>query len=373
MNIHFKKQCITFTILIITGLIAMTIYSRPFPQFKINMTTPYEIFNSPQYQEGKFQGPAKVLNMTPDSMLKSALQYFKKNNNQEPSIHLPVQPVDLSFLTQTGQNTLNSTWIGHSSLMINISGYRILTDPVFETKVSLVGPTRYIGEPPFSPDALPDIDLVIISHDHYDHLNKSSVTLLNPKTRFFVTPLGVGSRLIKWGIPENKIVELDWWDSFDFDEKLKIIATPAQHFSGRGLFDRNKTLWASWAIQTDRYKLFFSGDSGYFNGFKKIGDKLGPFDITFLECGAYDRLWHGVHMFPEETIQAHLDLKGNILHPIHWGTFNLAHHSWDDPMIRAKKAADKRKIRLATPMVGQTIDYPAKNFGMPWWEDLSTN
>lgn len=326
-----------------------------------------KVILSAQYKDGKFTSGKEVLTMGPKDFVSSTWRFFFEKNDQMPVSRLPVTPVDLSLFNskQTGQ--LNSTWLGHSSLMINISGYKVLTDPVFETKVSILGPTRYNGDVPMDPGMLPDIDIVIISHDHYDHLNKASVLLLAPKTTLFVVPLAVGDRLVRWGVPQEKIIELDWWESYTFDSKLTISALPSQHFSGRGIFDRNTTLWASWAIKTPGFNLFFSGDSGYFDGFKEIGDRFGPFDMTFLECGAYDRMWKAVHMFPEETVQAHMDLKGKVLHPIHWGTFKLAPHPWYDPMQRVKKAAFQNGIQLATPIAGQTIEFGSGHLGTDWW------
>ncbi|MCF6246690.1 MAG: MBL fold metallo-hydrolase [Desulfobacula sp.] len=327
-----------------------------------------KIQHSPQYKDGKFAGEKKALTMTPVDWVKSSWRFLFEKNGRTPVQQLPIQSVDLSFFNSNRADQLNSTWIGHSSLLINISGYKILADPVFEKKVSVVGPTRFNGEAPLNPDELLRIDLVIISHDHYDHLNKASILQLLPKVNRFLTPLAVGKRLMDWGIPAKKIIQMDWWENFQFDNHLKITATPAQHFSGRGVFDRNKTLWASWVITTPEFNIFYSGDSGYFNGFKKIGERFGPFDMTFLECGAYDKLWHGVHMFPEETVQAHIDLKGNLLHPIHWGTFNLALHPWYDPMQRVEKAAKDNNITIATPIAGQTIEYGTQRTGFNWWD-----
>lgn len=310
--------------------------------------------------------------MTMKDGIISFWRFLFEKNDQIPDRPLPTQVVDLSYFNTKKPDELNYTWLGHSSLMININGYKVLTDPVFEKKVSIVGPSRFNGELPLDPTLLSGIDIVIISHDHYDHLNKFSIKLLAPVTQKFIVPLAVGKRLVSWGVPENKIIELDWWEKYSHDTKLKITATPAQHFSGRGIGDRNSTLWASWVISTPEFNIFFSGDSGYFKGFKKVGEKFGPFDITFIECGAYDEQWKKVHMFPEETVQAHLDLKGKLLQPVHWGTFNLALHPWYDPMQRAVKAAGSNNISIATPMAGQSIVYGLNN-GSHWWEKPLNN
>ena len=287
--------------------------------------------------------------------------------DRTPARQLPQQPVDLAYFSNPESNQLNVTWLGHSTLMINIDGYRVLTDPVFEKRVSVVGPARFNGEVPVDIRRLPSIDAVIISHDHYDHLNKSSVQQLDRKTDRFIVPLGVGARLVKWGLPPSKIVELDWWAEYRISPGLMIGATPAQHFSGRGLTDRNATLWASWVIATPRHKIFFSGDTGYFDGFRQIGQVYGPFDMTFIECGAYNTSWAQVHMFPEQTVQAHLDLGGNVLHPIHWGTFNLALHPWYEPMERLTEAANAAGVTIATPVVGATTVYGQNLPVQKWW------
>ncbi len=380
MNIHFKyllPNRITrkplIMILLITGVIVMLFNTCSTAHHRATVTDQQKIEHSSQYRDGKFTSGKEALTMTPKDWVTSSWRFLFEKNRQTPDGPIPAQPVDLTLFNQKSDTGLNSTWIGHSSLLINISGYRILTDPVFETKVSIVGPTRYNGDAPLDPDELPDIDVVIISHDHYDHLNKASILKLVEKTRLFITPLAVGARLFDWGVPKEKILEMDWWETHNFDGTLTITATPAQHFSGRGMLDRNKTLWASWVIHTPEFNIFFSGDSGYFDGFKAIGERFGPFDMTFMECGAYDKLWHGVHMFPEETVKAHLDLKGNLLHPIHWGTFNLALHPWHDPMNRVEKAAQKHNITLVTPIAGQTIEYDSGTYGDAWWHAALAN
>ncbi|MDJ0810576.1 MAG: MBL fold metallo-hydrolase [Desulfobacterales bacterium] len=302
--------------------------------------------------------------------LSTTCDFLFTANDRTPSAALPYTRVDLSSFNSTHDDQLSVTWLGHSSLMINIDGYRLLTDPVFEKRVSLVGPTRFNGEVPLDIDQLPPIDAVIISHDHYDHLNKYSVRQLNARSQRFIVPRAVGARLMKWGVPETKIVELDWWQEYHLDANLMVAATPAQHFSGRGLTDRNRTLLASWVIAAPRHKIFFSGDSGYFSGFKQIGAVYGPFDMTFIECGAYNEAWADVHMFPEQTVQAHRDLGGKVLHPIHWGTFNLALHPWYEPMERLAAAARAAGVQTAIPMVGATTVFGKDLPSDEWWRPV---
>lgn len=309
-----------------------------------------------------------ALDMSLADNIKVAWKFLFGGVDRNPDVTLPSVAVDLSHFNGNGDSQLNATWLGHSSLMIHIDGCKILTDPVFERKISIVGPKRFNADYPMTIDALPDIDAVIISHDHYDHLNKWTIKRLNARTEKFIVPLGVGARLVKWGIPRERIVTLDWWETYQLEDKLKVTATPAQHFSGRGLFDRNKTLWASWVISGPDHKVFFSGDSGYFPGFKEIGKTHGPFDMTFLECGAYNLMWHKIHMLPEETVQAHIDLGGKILHPIHWGTFNLSMHPWYEPMVRITAAAALKNVELVTPVAGATTCFGHTVRENKWWE-----
>lgn len=359
---------IVVSLIICTGVIAMLLTNKSCTTIEESTFSNDRITASPQFHNKQFSSGTKALTMTAKDYISSTWQFIFNKNNQTPKDPLPMQKADLSYFNTPKKDTLSSTWLGHSSVMIRIGQYKIITDPVFEQKVSVIGPKRFNKGFPLTPEQLTDIDVIIISHDHYDHLNKETIQRLSGVTKTFIVPLAVGQRLVSWGIPEEKIIELDWWENYMFDNGLTITATPAQHFSGRGINDRNKTLWASWVIQTPEYKLFFSGDSGYFNGFKEIGDKLGPFDITYMECGAYNKLWQGVHMFPEETVQAHIDLKGKILHPIHWGTFNLSVHPWYEPMQRLKIAAKANHIQTATPMAGQTIIYNSAPYGSDWWQ-----
>jgi len=317
---------------------------------------------------GKFIDTGNALNMSFTDFASTTWDFLFTKNHRTPDTELPVKQVDLSHFNNKDRDQLNVTWLGHSSLMINIDGYKILTDPVFEKRISIFGPTRFNGDLPLDIRQIQKIDSVIISHNHYDHLNKFSVQQLIEKSDKFIVPLAVSAQLIDWGVPGDKIVELDWWQEHWIDQKLMIAATPAQHFSGRGITDRNKTLWASWVITTPVHRLFFSGDSGYFYGFKQIGVRYGPFDMTFIECGAYGKGWPKVHLFPEQTVQAHLDLKGNVLHPIHWGTFNLALHPWYEPMVRLTASANLKNVKTATPIVGESTVFRMTIPAAKWWE-----
>jgi len=246
--------------------------------------------------------------------------------------------------------------LGHSSLLLKLRGVFWLVDPVFSERISPVsgvGAKRF-HPPPIELEALPEISGVIISHDHYDHLDRPTIEALADRVGSFVAPLEVGRHLRRWGVAGDRIHELDWWEWIDL-YGVKLTASPAQHFSGRGPCDADQTLWASWIIETDDTSIFYGGDSGYFGGFKRIGDRFGPFDLTILENGAYDRAWPKVHMVPEETLQAHKDLKGQALMPVHNSTFDLARHPWWEPITRLRELAMEHRVALVTPEIGAGV------------------
>ena len=358
-----KISAIIVIALVISGTMINTALSAA--QYDEGDKIMNKIKNSPQYNNGKFENPLPWNDRPSMGMFK---EYIFGKQQRTPEVTLPQDPIQMDDLAPKDTSALTVTNVGHSSLIIQMDGYRILTDPVYEAKISPVGPTRFNEEIPIDPTALNDIDVVVISHNHYDHLNKYSIQTIDPEVKHFIVPLGLGAQLEKWGVDRQKITELDWWESYDVDDVLTVTATPSQHFSGRGLTDRNKTLWASYVIATLDHSVYFSGDSGYFEGFKEIGEKYGPFDIAFLECGAYNPAWSFVHMFPEETVQASVDLKAHFVWPIHWGTFNLALHDWFDPMERVSLAAEARGVRLLTPIFGQIISYPDNMVTGPWWK-----
>jgi L-ascorbate metabolism protein UlaG (beta-lactamase superfamily) len=254
---------------------------------------------------------------------------------------------------------------------LKLHGEFFLTDPVFSERASPVqwaGPKRF-HQAPISIADLPPIKAVILSHDHYDHLDYAATMELSSKVEHFLTPHGVGQRLIKWGVPAEKVQELGWWQSTTV-AGIEFVATPAQHFSGRGLNDRNQTLWASWAILAVDLRIFFSGDSGYFGGFKEIGDKYGPFDLSLIETGAYNQMWPDVHMQPEESLQAHLDVQAKHLLPIHNGTFDLSLHAWYEPFDRIVSLAQQHGVFVSTPQMGEMVSIKQPHAGVRWWLTL---
>ncbi|QKF82607.1 MBL fold metallohydrolase [Halarcobacter ebronensis] len=256
----------------------------------------------------------------------------------------------------------------HSTLLFKIDNRYILTDPVFSDMITpfpFVAPKRF-HEIPITIEELPFIDIVIISHNHYDHLDEPSIIKLKDKVGHFYTTLGVKQSLIDLGVDTMKVCELDWWQSCTI-KSIKVTATPAQHFSGRGLFDRDKTLWASWVITSSKVNVFFSADTGYFNGLKKIGEKYGPFDMTFIEAGAYNERWKEIHMMPKESIQAHKDLGGKVFFPIHNSSFKLSFHPWNEPLNLVTDIAKKEKIEIRHPKMGEIISILEPKKTAKWW------
>jgi L-ascorbate metabolism protein UlaG (beta-lactamase superfamily) len=368
-----KGKTMKISVLIFGVLIILTIsFIQPCASTRYNTgdTQMEKLKKSAQYRDNKFVNYKPAQQWGISDIVPMAWDFFVTGNDRTPDVDLPVKRVDFGKIKNSKPDELKVTWVGHSSLIINLDGLLILTDPVFENRTTMMGPSRYSGDVPLDIEEIPNIDLVLISHNHYDHLDAYTIERIYPNVKQFVTPLMVGAELEDIGVPREKIIELDWWDEITLFENLLVVLTPAQHFSGRGMFDRDETLWGSFVLAGPKRKIYYSGDSGYFEGFKDIGEKYGPFDITMMECGAYNKRWHFVHMMPEETAQAHLDLKGKILQPIHWGTFNLALHSWHDPIVRVSKAADSLGIKLLTPIVGETLTIDKNLRTERWWVSI---
>jgi L-ascorbate metabolism protein UlaG (beta-lactamase superfamily) len=328
------------------------------------------ISRSPNYQNNKFVNTEKTPIRSEDSPISNTIkEYFNGQNERYPSTVIETVKFNKEkFLSGKG---CRISWLGHSTVLINIDGYIILTDPVFSRRPS---PVSFIGTKIFkytetpAVEDMPGIDAVIISHDHYDHLDYESIIKLINKTGLFLVPPGVSSHLIKWGVSPDKIRELDWWEEYSADKDKIFACTPARHFSGRKIIDSNKTLWSSWVININNNKIFFSGDSGYGEHYKKIGEKYGPFILTMLECGQYNNDWRYVHELPDQVLAAHNDLKGHKLLPVHWGKYLLSLHSWKDPMEKLFSYNAEKKKDITVPMIGDIMDINAEFKNNFWWE-----
>jgi len=295
-------------------------------------------------------------------------EYYTNTAETTPKRSLGPFKTNPSIYKKKPASGLRITWIGHSSLLIEIDGKSILTDPVWSERasfLSFMGPKRFF-EPPLKLDELPPLDAILLSHDHYDHLDKNTIKYFSGSIIQFYCSLGVGRYLEEWGINGNYITEVDWGDSVMIGDNIILTATPARHFSGRGIINRNETLWSSFVIKGPKHNIFFGADSGWFPGFKEIGDTFGPFDLTMLEIGAYGKYWPDIHMGPDHASNAHIALKGKLMMPIHWGTFNLAPHAWNEPIERLEQYAKEKKIKLFIPEPGKPTDVKGA-LNSEWW------
>jgi L-ascorbate metabolism protein UlaG (beta-lactamase superfamily) len=322
------------------------------------------------YSDGKFHNTEPTTVMKPGAFWSSAYDFlFKGHKERVPSRPLPVVPMN-GYAQTTASPDLRFAWLGHSSVLVELEGKRILIDPVFSQRASFfqwAGPKRF-QPAPIQADELPSLDAVLISHDHYDHLDQATIRGLADKTAGFHVPLGVGSILESWKIPASKIHEYTWWEEWTVDG-ITIAATPARHFSGRGLFDRFGTLWCSWIIHNGRYRIYHSGDTGMTSQFREIGAKYGPLDLAFIKMAAYNESWPDIHLNPEQAADAFGDLQGRTLVPIHWAVFDLSLHSWYEPIERLVAAAGQARARLLTPRMGELVD-PETCETTFWWRPL---
>jgi len=312
--------------------------------------------------------PTKML--TDGSTLSVTWDWIKGGERTTPEGEIPVVKLNKDSFPKITHDGLSFWWLGHSSILLDISGYRILIDPVFSTYASPIPLfVKRFSKSPVMVGQLPNIDIVLITHDHYDHLDKNVVKILARQGSHFIVPEGVGDHLRAWGIPNDKIEELTWWQQTRYNN-LSFACVPARHFSGRGLFDRDKTLWAGWVIQSKSKSVYCSGDTGYADHFKAIGKTYGPFDLTIIKIGAYSEKWPEIHINPEQAIQAHIEVKGKLLLPVHWATFNLALHPWDEPIIRIIKAAKKNNVRLTIPIIGEIVNTENTLEIKKWWTHI---
>ncbi|MFF7438828.1 MBL fold metallo-hydrolase [Streptomyces sp. NPDC008122] len=350
------------------------------------------IRRSPNFADGIFQNPEPARRGPSGSSLEFAKIYFEKEGRarRAPTGTIPVHPTTLADLAKPPATGLRLTWMGHSGVLAEIDGHRVLFDPVWGDRCSpfpFAGPKR-LHPVPVPLAALGPVDVVVISHDHYDHLDLPTIKALADTDTVFAVPLGVGAHLEHWGVSASRLRELDWNESTEVGE-LRLTATPARHFCGRGLRNTQHTLWASWVVRGPAHRIFHSGDTGYFSGFEDIGAAHGPFDATMIQIGAYSEFWTqnhtdytplpgawpDIHMSPAKGVQAHLDLQGGgpggVLLPIHWATFNLALHAWAEPGEWTKYEAEEVGQAVAFPRPGEPFEPAGKLPSDAWWRGVS--
>jgi L-ascorbate metabolism protein UlaG (beta-lactamase superfamily) len=322
---------------------------------------------SPQWQDGYFENPQPLYN----DIWGSLTGMFHASPDVSPSQPIPTVPGDHRRFETPPATGLRVTWLGHSSSLIELDGFRVLTDPIWSERASpltWIGPRRWYA-PPIALEELPHVNAVVISHDHYDHLDYQTLLAMKDWDTTFVVPLGVGAHLASWGIPETRIVELDWWERTRVGG-LEVVLTPARHASGRTGLDKDATLWAGFALLGPRHRAYYSGDTGLFPAMKDIGARLGPFDVTLIEVGQYNRAWPDWHIGPEQAVLAHQWVRGRVLLPVHWGLFPLAAHGWTEPIERGLAAAARSGQPVLTPRPGQSVEPEAPPALERWWPQL---
>lgn len=327
---------------------------------------------SPQFDGCGFRNPPNPDALPTQSQWKIWSRFlFETKTGAVPVDPIPVRPVTIEQLEALDPKANHVMRIGHSSNLLKLHGKYWLTDPMFSERASpfqWIGPHRF-EKPPITLEQLPPIEGVIISHDHYDHLDAGTIEYLALRVQRYFVPLGVKARLVEFGVPPDRITELDWWQTRS-QGGVQVTATPSQHFSGRTINDRDKTLWASWVVQSGNQRIYYSGDSGYSKHFAQIGERFGGFDLVMIENGAYDAYWPSIHMTPEQGAQAFEDLNGKVLLPVHNSTFDLAFHTWHDPLDRIAATAEGKHIVLATPTLGEVLTIGQPRTNVRWWQGL---
>jgi len=325
-----------------------------------------KVKQSPHYRDNQFHNAKPTQTLAEDaSMAKTIWHFLNKPRNSKPPKPLPSVKTDLNSDISDKPVLV---WFGHSSYFIRINGINILVDPVlngYAAPFSFMN-KAFSGTNVYSVNDMPAIDVLIITHDHYDHLDYETVTKLRTKVKHVYTSLGVASHLVYWGYDRNRITELDWWQSATLPNNIQLTAAPARHFSGRG-FKRFPTLWSSFILSTDDYKIYIGADSGYDNHFKEIGERFGPFDLGILENGQYNKAWPQIHMFPEESVQAGMDIGAKVLLPVHWAKFDISLHPWDDPIKRFSATAKEKGVQITTPLIGEPVVIDGVYPCSEWW------
>ena len=359
----------SFFILVVVSII-IVFFVNLSPQFGSNPSLMdkefYETFSN--FNDGTFRSMEVTPVMTGEV---STWDFFKSDESRNPKADIIPKKIDYFSFKDLNKHKYKISWLGHSAFILNLDGKIILLDPMLGSHaapIPLPNLKRYNSTFPIDPELIENIDLVIISHDHYDHLDYSSIKKIKDNVKIFLVPYGVGNHLRGWGVDKDKIVELNWNQNYVIDG-IEFVCLPARHFSGRGPLNRNSTLWSSWAIKSSVLKIYFSGDSGYGKHFKTIGEEHGPFDISLLDCGQYNNAWKYAHMFPKEAVKAANDLRTEFFIPIHWGGFTLAMHSWDEPVIESIRWSNEVGLKCLTPEIGDEISKERLNEEfIKWWE-----
>lgn len=311
--------------------------------------------DSPYFDGTRFNNPIETPAAKPSVGL--VWEYLFNHNEREPKEAFPLSMPDTASLVAGRGEALQITWLGHSTALIELDGKLILTDPVFGPRaapVSWAGPKRFHAVP-IEPEQLPPLDLIVVSHDHYDHLDFPTISRLAHRQTQWVTSLGVGAHLEAWGVSPERITELGWWQEADI-AGVHVTATPARHFAGRGPGTSGATFWASWALQGPRHSVWFSGDTGLWEeAFAEIGERFGGFDVSLIEIGAWHPSWGSIHLGPDNAVRAHQLVRAKTMMPVHWGTFSLALHAWDQPIRHVLDLAEQKTVQLLSPMMGQTV------------------
>ena len=350
----------------LSALTAVLLYWWPALGKEFSAERLTRMHDSPQWSDGRFVNEQPMWTNTPSGLLR----VFGSTPGDSPDAPVPVVSDGGKGLRIPAESGLRVTWFGHSSVLIEIDGVTVLTDPLWSERaspLSWIGPRRWYPAP-VELRELPKVDVVMISHDHYDHLDQATITAMANWATTFVAPLGVGAHLERWGIPATRIVELDWWQSTRVGS-LEIVATPARHASGRIPLQRDSTLWAGYALLGAQHRAWYSGDTGFHSALEEIGRRLGPFDVTLIEAGQYDADWPDWHLGPEQAVEAHRLVRGKRMIPVHWGLLKLAHHSWTEPVERVLAAAKCRNVDVLVPRPGESIEPTRSSSRVQWWPD----
>lgn len=359
--------------IVLTCLLIFSLYLRFNPQFggRVTKAEKNKLATSSNYQDGKFQNLIDTsLSIRKRDVIKALKKRQKVKDSLMPKKHLEIKPIDQDAFSQH-DHIPKFTWFGHSSVLLRVANRNLLIDPMLGSDASPVGPmrTKRFSQNTLNViDQLPFLDAILLTHDHYDHLDYKSILKLKDKCRTWLVALGVKRHLVRWGINPDLITELDWWDSHRIFD-LELTFTPSRHFSGRGLFDRAKSIWGGFVLRSAAHCIYWSGDGGFGPHFNEVAKKHGPFDWFFVECGQYDDFWKDIHLFPEESAQASLEVGNPVTIPVHWGGFPLALHTWKDPIERFVVDAEHKQLTICTPQLGElvTLGNEPKN---KWWEGL---